>query len=58
VTGTHTGEVRRYNVKTKAFNVFVPSAANGGPLQQPWYLTFGETDPRTLEYNLLGALGE
>jgi len=47
----NTGEVRRYNVKTKTFNVFVPSAASSGPLQQPWYLTFGETDPRTLEYD-------
>lgn len=47
----NTGEVRRYNVKTKTFDVFVPSTANGGPLQQPWYLTFGETDSRTLEYD-------
>ncbi len=44
----NTGEVRRYNVRTKAFGVFVPT---GGPLQSPGYLTFGETDPRTLEYD-------
>jgi hypothetical protein len=43
----NTGEVRRYDVTTKTFDVFV---ASGGPLQQPWYLTFGETDPKTLEY--------
>lgn len=46
--GPDTGSVRRYNVKTKTFEVFVPS---GGPLQSPWYLTFGETDPSTLEYD-------
>jgi hypothetical protein len=51
VTGIHTGEVRRYNVKTKAFKVFVPSAAQGGPLEEPWYLTFGQTNSRTLEYD-------
>lgn len=43
----NTGEVRRYNVRTKRFDVFV---AAGGVLQTPWYLTFGATDPRTLEY--------
>ena len=48
----NTGEVRRYNVTTKTFDVFVPS---GGPLQQPWYLTFGETDPRTLKYEDQGG---
>jgi hypothetical protein len=42
-----TGEVRRYDVMTKTFDVFVPS---GGPLQQPWYLSFRETNPRTLKY--------
>lgn len=43
---TNTGEVRRYNVATKAFDVFIPV----GTLVQPWYLTFRSTDPRTLEY--------
>lgn len=47
----NTAEVRRYNVKTKTFDIFVRSAANGGPLLNPWYLTFGETDPSTLEYH-------
>jgi hypothetical protein len=46
----NTGEVRRYNIKTKAFDVFVRSSANGGPSQIPWYLTFGRTDPSTLKY--------
>jgi DNA-binding beta-propeller fold protein YncE len=51
VTSIHAGEVRRYNVRTKTFSIFVPSAANGGSLQQPWYLTFGETNPSTLKYD-------
>jgi hypothetical protein len=47
----NTGEVRRYNVQTKTFDVFVRSAADGGPLQNPWYLTFGKTNPRSLAYD-------
>lgn len=46
----NTGEVRRYNVNKKTFDVLVPSVANGGVLGTPTYLTFGHTDPRTLEY--------
>jgi hypothetical protein len=46
-----TGEVRRYNIRTKIFDIFVPSVANGGTLLNPWYLTFGKTDPETLEYD-------
>jgi len=45
--GPDTGAVRRYNVNTKIFNVFVPP---GGPLKSPQYLTFGNTDPATLAY--------
>jgi hypothetical protein len=45
------GEVRRYtyNVSTKkwTYDLFVP---RGGPLVQPWYLTFGRTNPATLAY--------
>jgi DNA-binding beta-propeller fold protein YncE len=48
--GPDTGSVRRYNVATKLFEVFVPAAAKGGPLGQPWYPTFGETNPSTLNY--------
>ncbi|MFJ1252307.1 hypothetical protein [Cupriavidus sp. CuC1] len=45
--GPDTGSVRRYDVSTKAFDVFVPA---GGPLQVPYYLTFGLTNPTTLAY--------
>lgn len=43
---TSTGEVRRYDVATKAFTVFVSK----GFMVEPWYLTFGNTDPATLAY--------
>ena len=42
--------VRRCSA-AKPFEVFVSSAADGGPLQQPWYLTFGKNDPKNLEYD-------
>jgi sugar lactone lactonase YvrE len=48
--GPDTGEVRRYDVSTGAFDVFVPPNASGGPLAMPWYLTFGQTDSVTLAY--------
>ncbi len=49
--GPDTGSVRRYDVVSKAPPTnFVPTRANGGPLREPWYLTFGETDPATLGY--------
>jgi DNA-binding beta-propeller fold protein YncE len=44
----NTGEVRRYNVKTKTYDIFIPA---GGNLGTPWFMTFGETDPSTLEYD-------
>lgn len=44
----NTGEVRRYNVKTKTYDIFIPA---GGNLVNPWFMTFGETNPSTLEYN-------
>jgi hypothetical protein len=49
----NTGAVRRYDVSLRPFTFtnFVVPSAQGGPLGQPWYLTFGETDPGTLEYN-------
>ena len=47
-----TGEVRRYNVgfgcdATSPYEVFVSS---GGSWTEPWFMTFGNTDPKTLEY--------
>ena len=44
---TNTGELRRYDVESGSFDSFVPA---GGPLAGPWYLTFGNTDPSTLNY--------
>ena len=49
-TGPFTGSVRRYNVDTKEYDVFVPPAFLKGPLGSPWYLTFGKTNPSTLQY--------
>jgi hypothetical protein len=51
VNGPDTGSVRRYDVDTKTFDVFVLPSAQGGPLRSPWYLTFGKTDPGTLAYD-------
>ena len=48
--GPDTGSVRRYDVSTKAYDVFVAPMASGGPLQTPYYLTFGGTNRSTLTY--------
>jgi hypothetical protein len=48
--GDDPGGVRRYDVGTKTFDVFVPPSGLGGALGQPWYLTFGQTDASTLSY--------
>jgi len=40
------GELRRYNVLIHSYDVFVPN----GVVFQPYYMTFGNTDPATLEY--------
>ncbi|MBZ5559302.1 MAG: DUF3455 domain-containing protein [Acidobacteriia bacterium] len=50
IFGPDAGAVRRYDVTTKEFDVFVPPRPQGGPLGAPWYLTFGKTDPATLAY--------
>ena len=42
----NTGEVRRYDVVSGGFDIFATSAHLG----EPWYLTFGKTDPATLDY--------
>jgi WD40 repeat protein len=44
---SNTGEVRRYDPDTKAYRSFVPV---GGGLVEPWFLSFGRTDPATLKY--------
>src|SRR5262249_6635744 len=49
--GSDTGEVRRYDVSSGTFDVFIPPSTSGGPLGMPWYLTFGDTDPATLTYS-------
>jgi hypothetical protein len=50
VAGDSVGEVRRYNVQSKNYTIFYPSALNGGKLHEGWYLTFGKTNPATLAY--------
>lgn len=54
-TGPYAGQVRRYNVSDLnniTFDIFVPSSSNqkNSPLGSGWYLTFGNTDPATLNY--------
>ncbi|UJR86695.1 hypothetical protein [Sandaracinus amylolyticus] len=41
------GQVRRYDVTSGEFEVFVPA---GGRIESAWYMTFGRTDPATLAY--------
>ena len=43
------GAVRRYNVTDGSYDNFIKP---GGELQWPWFLTFGNTDPKTLDYIL------
>jgi glucose/arabinose dehydrogenase len=49
--GPDTGSVRRYDVTAKTFDVFVKSAASGGPLVSPWYLNLGQTRQDTMAYD-------
>ena len=43
------GSVRSYNVSSKKYDVFIPPGSFGDA-GQPRYLTFGKTDPATLQY--------
>ncbi len=43
----NTGEVRCYDVGTYDYDILIPS---GSGLIGPWYLTFKQTDPATLQY--------
>jgi sugar lactone lactonase YvrE len=54
---TNTGEVRRYDVASKQYLLFVSPAKSGGQLREPWYLTFGATDAKTLNYQEVVAGG-
>jgi DNA-binding beta-propeller fold protein YncE len=52
-TGRYAGQVRRYNVNDLndiRFDIFVPSGLIQNPGPSWWYLTFGNTDPATLNY--------
>ena len=54
VPASHTGEVRRYDVTKKEkplVDVIVPPYLSAGPMEGPFYLTFGGTDPSTLAYS-------
>lgn len=46
-----TGSVRSYNVESKMFDELVSPTSAGGPLGEPWYLTFGNTNPATMAYH-------
>ena len=48
--GNQLGELRRYDVASKTYQVFAANVADGGVLLQAGYLTFGETNPSTLGY--------
>jgi hypothetical protein len=48
--GNHQGELRRYDVASKTYQVFAANVDDGGVLLQPGYLTFGKTNPSTLDY--------
>jgi hypothetical protein len=58
LTGEHPKipAVRRYRVNPmsgseyKTFTYFVPPHDAGGSLDQPWYLSFGQTSSDTLAY--------
>ena len=52
--GPETGEIRRYDVRTKSYTVFVEV----GILGSPQYLTFGRTDSATLAYGLESGASE
>ncbi|MFY0536949.1 hypothetical protein [Nannocystis pusilla] len=48
--GPDVGSVRIYDVVDKSFDLLVAPRVDGGPLAQPFFLTFGNTNPETLAY--------
>jgi DNA-binding beta-propeller fold protein YncE len=54
-TGSNAGQVRRYDVthlSDISLDIFVPpSPTQSSPLGSSWYLTFGYTNPVTLDYS-------
>lgn len=48
--GASAGQVRRYDVETKQFDVFASVTTPAEPQPQWYYLTFGKTNPSTLKY--------
>jgi DNA-binding beta-propeller fold protein YncE len=52
------GSVRLYDVVNRTLkNVLVPPTSENGPLGEPWYLTFGNTNPATLAYHSDDIMG-
>lgn len=50
--GNNLGELRCYDVATHSYVVFAANVTEGGELLQPGYLTFGQTNPSTLNYEV------
>lgn len=44
------GQLRRYDIKTKQYNLIVKENSAGGGLIAPWFAIFRSSDPATLKY--------